>query len=283
MRTTIFLAALALLARSLSAAAEPDDLTVMTFNLRYASYQGANAWPQRRPVTKSLIEQTRPDMIGTQEGVYQQIKDIAADLPEYDWIGTGRDSGSRGEFMAVFFRRDRFEPLEYDHYWLSDTPNVVASSTWGNSNRRMVTWVKFRDRPTKRDFYFINTHFDHQIQEAREKSAALVLDRVARLKTRLPVILVGDFNAVAGRNKAYDTLVNDAEFKDSWLVAKERGPEINTFHNYGGPRPGSDRIDWILLRGPVDCLSTEVVAFQLAGQYPSDHFPVLARLKWAVE
>jgi endonuclease/exonuclease/phosphatase family metal-dependent hydrolase len=255
----------------------------MTFNLRYASPKPPNSWPERRPVTQALIEQLRPDVIGTQEGVYQQLKDIAADLPEYRWIGTGRDGGSRGEFMAIFYRPERLEPLEFDHFWLSDTPEVIASTTWGNSNRRMVTWVKFRDRANDVDFYFINTHFDHQVQLAREKSAQLLLDRVAKLNTRRPIILVGDFNATAGKNPAYDTLVGEGRFQDTWLSAKTRGPEISTFHNYNGARPGQARIDWILTRGNVACLSTEVVTFAQQGQYPSDHFPVVARLRFSAE
>lgn len=263
--------------------AQAEDLTVMSFNLRYASPKSPNSWPERRPVTRALISEFRPDVFGTQEGVYQQLKDIADDLPEYRWIGTGRDGGSRGEFMAIFYRPDRLEPLEFDHFWLSDTPEVIGSTTWGNTNRRMVTWVKFRDRTSDVDFYFINTHFDHQIQEAREKSAQLLLDRVEKLNTRRPIILVGDFNAVAAKNPAYHTLVGEERFQDTWTTAEKRGPDLNTFHNYGGAKPGQARIDWILTRGNVNCLFTEVVAFAQDGQYPSDHFPVIARLRFGGE
>lgn len=260
-----------------------DELSVMTFNLRYASSQPPNSWPERRPVVKALIEESRPDVIGTQEGLYHQLKDMDADLPEFAWIGTGRDGGSRGEFMAIFYRTDRLEPLEFDHFWLSDTPEVIGSTTWGNSNRRMVTWVKFRDRTAQVDFYFINTHFDHQVQGAREKSAELLWERVQGLNTRRPIVLVGDFNAVAGRNPAYHTLVAEGRFADTWTTAKQRGPEINTFHNYAGIKPGQARIDWILTRGSLTCLSTEVVTFSQDGQFPSDHFPVIARLQFGSE
>lgn len=256
----------------------PAELAVMTYNLRYASSQPPNAWEARRPVARALVERERPDVIGTQEGLYRQVKDLAADLPDYAWIGTGREGGSRGEFMAVFYRRDRLEPLEYDHYWLSDTPEVIGSSTWGNSVRRMVTSVKFRDRRTERDFYFINTHFDHQVQGSREKSAALVLERVKKLKTMLPVLLVGDFNAVAESNKVYELLVGEDRFVDTWTVAAERGDNWSTFHGYREPSKGGQRIDWILAWGPVQVRQAEVVTFQQEGQYPSDHFPVIARL-----
>jgi hypothetical protein len=131
--------ALALVAVTRGAAAdEPaadaaSDLCVMTFNLRYASASPPNAWSARRPAAKALWDRVRPDVVGTQEGVYLQIKDIAADQPDFAWIGLGREGGSRGEFMAIFYRRDRLTPLEFDHFWLSDTPDVIGSTTWGDT------------------------------------------------------------------------------------------------------------------------------------------------------
>lgn len=258
-----------------------DTLCVITFNLRYASDRPPNAWAQRRPVMAECIRSANPDLIGTQEGLYGQLKDVAADLPEYEWIGLGRDGGSRGEFMAIFFRKTRFEPLEYDHFWLSDTPAVVGSTSWGNSNRRMVTWVRFLDRVTQQQFYFWNTHLDHQIQVAREKSADLIRERVAALKTKLPVLLVGDFNAAAGANRAYDILVKDGGFTDTWQSAAQRkGRVVRTFHNFQGPVEGDGRIDWILTLGPVRTDAVEISTCAKEGQYPSDHFPVLAWVRF---
>lgn len=265
---------------ALGATAAECELTVATYNLRYASDTPPNAWPQRRPLMKECLEAIQPDLIGTQEGLYRQLKDLAADLPAYDWIGTGRDGGSRGEFMAIFYRRARFEPLEYDHFWLSDTPEVIASSTWGNTNRRMVTWVRFRDRESGVEFYFWNTHLDHALQGAREKGAALIRDRVLALKTRLPVLLVGDFNAVAGANPVYDLLVREGGFRDTWHLARERrNAEYNTFNGFAPPKREGQRIDWILIRGEAEVAWSEIVTFARDGQFPSDHFPVVARLR----
>jgi endonuclease/exonuclease/phosphatase family metal-dependent hydrolase len=251
----------------------------MTYNLRYASDTPPNAWPQRRSLVKKCIEQVQPDVIGTQEGVYAQLKDVAADLPDYEWIGLGRDGGSRGEFMAIFYRRDRLEPLEYDHFWLSDTPMVMGSATWGHTNRRMVTWVRFKDRQHGRQFFFWNTHLDHAVQPAREKGAALIRERVEALKTKLPVLLVGDFNAEAGVNPAYHTLVGEGAFADTWKQAKERRNErMNTFNGFREARQDGVRIDWILGRGVAEVTATEIVTYAENGQFPSDHFPVVARL-----
>jgi endonuclease/exonuclease/phosphatase family metal-dependent hydrolase len=257
--------------------ASASELVIATYNLRFASSESPNAWPDRRPVVKALLDRYQPDLIGTQEGLYQQLKDIAADQPAYDWIGLGRDGGSRGEFMAIFYRRDRFEPLEYDHFWLSDTPGMIASSTWGNGVRRMVSWARFRDRVTGHTFHFWNTHFDHEVQAAREKSAELIRQRIGKLPADTPLFLVGDFNSIAAADRTYDILTQEAGLADTWPAARERRNEdANSFTGFGPVRHEGERIDWILARGAMDVRATEVVTFRHVDQWPSDHLPVVA-------
>ncbi len=267
---------------SASSTASEEELAVMTYNLRFASDRPPNDWPTRRPVMKALLQQYRPDVMGTQEGLYAQLKDLSADLPGYDTIGLGRDGGSRGEFMMVFYRRDRLEPLEYDHFWLSDTPDVIASSTWGNTNKRMVTWVRFLDRRTRREFYYWNTHLDHALQPAREKAAALIVDRIARrTDAKVPLLLVGDFNAVARSNPVYEFLTGQGGLRDTWFLAETRRNETsNSFNGFQPRKENSERIDWILARGDLRVRAAEVVIFEQNGQWPSDHFPVMAWLSW---
>lgn len=263
-------------------APKPDGaLDVMTYNLRYAAATGPNNWPARRPVMRDLLLQERPDVFGTQEGVYTQLKELASDLHDYRWIGLGRDGGSRGEFMAVFYRQDRLEPLEFDHFWLSDTPEVMGSTTWGNTNRRMVTWVRFEDRQTKRTFHFWNTHFDHQIETARQKSAGLIRDRIAKIPATTPVILLGDFNAFSGASKSYEILTQEAGLKDTWHAAKARSNEdANSFNDFRALERKSQRIDWILFRGEAQVHHAAVVTTKAENQWPSDHCPVTARITW---
>jgi len=101
------LAALFLSSVSPACLAVTNSLVVMTYNLRYASLQKPNDWPTRRPLVAKVIRDSAPDVLGTQEGLYGQLKNLASDLPEFDWIGLGREDGSRGEFMAVFYRPSR--------------------------------------------------------------------------------------------------------------------------------------------------------------------------------
>ena len=264
-----------------AAAPTPLELKVMTYNLRYASAQPPNAWPERRPVMQALITRLAPDVFGTQEGLYGQLREFAAGLPAYAWIGLGRAGGSQDEFTAIFYRQDRFEPVAFDHFWLSDTPEVVGSITWGHQFRRMVTWVRFRERTTGREFYFWNTHFDHEVETARQKSAALIRDRIVALDPTVPLVLVGDFNCLAGRSRAYDILTGEAGLSDTWQLAPQRQNEdLNSFNGFKPGRHDGERIDWILARPPVTVKQAAIVSYDETGPYPSDHYPVTATVRF---
>lgn len=257
------------------------ELRVATFNLRYPADEAPNDWASRLPRVVECIERQNLDLIGTQEGLYHQVKGLDRELEEMDWIGLGREGGSRGEFMAVYYRTARLEPLEFDHFWLSDTPDVVGSTTWGNVVRRMVTWVRFRDLETDRQFYFFNTHFDHEVQVSREKSAALLLERVRARGEALPVIVAGDFNAVAGENPVHETLAGSDDLADAWDIAEERKgeTEANTFNGFSELMKEGRRIDWLLASDDVSVKDVEIDVFSSDGHYPSDHFPVIATME----
>ncbi|WP_085990870.1 endonuclease/exonuclease/phosphatase family protein [Oceanobacillus senegalensis] len=261
---------------------EAVDLNVMTFNLRYLNDHDASphSWEERRNTVRQVIRSNQPDIIGTQEIVYQQVKDMEQDLPNYDWIGMGREGGSKGEFMAIFYNQNQFTPLEYDHFWLSDTPDVIGSTSWGNTIPRMATWVKFQDNHSGKEFYFVNTHFDHRSVEAREKSAELISEKVKEFDPNLPVILTGDFNTRPG-SKPYNTLINEGNFVDTWVAAETRINEgIGTFNGFDDPTGGGkdNRIDWVLSKGNVTTTKSEIIDYQKNGQFPSDHYPVMAEV-----
>ncbi|WP_413755950.1 endonuclease/exonuclease/phosphatase family protein [Streptomyces sp. MMBL 11-3] len=267
---------------SASASDRRGGLDVMSFNLRFASEEEPHSWAARRPVMRELLRRARPHVLGTQEGLYGQVRDVAADLgPHHAWIGTGRAGGSREEFMAVFYDTRRLEPVEYDHFWLSDTPEVIGSNTWGAAYVRMVTWVRFRDlRDGGREFHVLNTHLDNESQYARLRSASLIARRIAGLDRALPVVVTGDFNAAAHGNPVHDTLLG-AGLVDTWDTAAERGEAYGTFHGYRPPVPGGDRIDWILATPGVTTHRASVDTFCADGRFPSDHLPVRASLTLA--
>lgn len=258
--------------------AQGDSLHVMSFNVRFASTSMPNSWPQRRSVLARLLNRELPTVLGTQEGLSTQLRDIDHDLPpRYDWIGVGREGGSRGEFTAVFYDTYRLDLRRSGQFWLSDTPSVAGSATWGNDVPRMATWAEFRDRRTSRHFLVLNTHFDNKSENASRRSAELVRTRLAALGGGLPVLLIGDFNDPAGKSASYDILVGRGGFADSWLAAGRRlTPLYATYHGYRRLRPEGNRIDWILTSDRVTVHSAAINTFAENGQFPSDHFPVQA-------
>ncbi|MGW1373218.1 endonuclease/exonuclease/phosphatase family protein [Streptomyces sp. NPDC002446] len=256
-------------------------LRVMTFNLRYASDTRPNSWAERRPVMRSLLRHEAPQLLGTQEGLYGQLRDIAEDLgPQYDWVGTGRGGGSKDEFAAIFYDVRRLVPVEYDHFWLSDTPYLIASATWGNTVIRMATWVRFRDLRTGREFYALNTHLDHLNQYSRERSAGLITERLGGLDPALPRIVTGDFNVAAHKNPVYEAMLNGGTLVDSWDAADERSTQYATFHGYRPLVRDGDRIDWILTSPRVRTRRATINTYSAHGQFPSDHLPVQALVEW---
>ncbi len=260
--------------------ARGDTLHVMSFNLRFASDATPHSWPQRRPVMAELFRKEQPTLIGTQEGLYGQLRDIQEDLPGYyDWIGEGRLGGSRGEFMAIFFDTRRLEPLEYHHFWLSDTPDTVGSDTWGNDSVRMVTWVRFHDRRTGHEFIALDTHLDDESEYSRERAARLIRDRVHAFPADLPVIVTGDFNAPAGHSVPYEILTRGTGLVDTWPAARtRRTPVYRTWHDYRPLERDGARIDWMFTRGAVTVEAVGLNTFAHDGQFPSDHLPLQALL-----
>lgn len=256
------------------------DLKVMTYNLRYLNTNdpSPHTWAERVPAIKKLIRKEQPDIFGTQEVLYQQLKDLETNLKNYNWVGLGREGGSKGEYSAIFYNEKQFSPIEYDHFWLSDTPDVIGSKSWGNNIPRMVTWAKFLDKKSKQSFYVVNTHFDHQSATAREKSAELIIEKIKEFDAELPIVLTGDFNT-SPDSVPHQTLTSEEAFVDLFNTAEVRINEnLGTFNGFndvtgGGP---DRRIDWVLAKGNVFTHKIEILNDYKNGQFPSDHYPVMA-------
>ncbi len=254
-------------------------LDVMTFNVRYGSAKdGGNAWERRKDILVDTLRAHDPDVFGVQECLDFQAAYIAAHLDGHTWIGLGRNADGGGEMTAVFFRKGLLMALESGHFWLSETPDVPASKSWDTSLPRIASWIKFHAPASKTDFYFFNTHFDHRGVQARLESAKLLAERIRPLAAQLPVVLTGDFNALAGTSAPWQALTAHG-MRDAWQrAAKKKGP-ANTWNGFETPGPGAARrIDWILVSPRIEVLHCETVTRQQDGRYPSDHFPVLAKL-----
>jgi endonuclease/exonuclease/phosphatase family metal-dependent hydrolase len=261
----------------LAAPLAAQTLRVMSFNVRLPqASDGPNRWEQRRDLLVQTIRQQHPDVMGTQELYSLQGDYIVAKLPAYAWFGEGRYGGHRDEHMGVFYRRDRLRVLASGNFWLSDTPEVPGSISWGHPLPRMVTWARFEDRRNGRSFYYYNTHFPYRDQDtdARNRAAREIIDRLGKLPGGAPAVLTGDFNTAP--SSQVHALLTKTLRDAREAVAEPEGPEA-TFHNFTGTP--DRRIDWILVRGFAPRRYTTVTTHR-GTFYPSDHFPVATDLVW---
>ena len=157
--------------------AEPVKL--ISYNLRNShGKDGDNAWMKRRHATPEMIRREAPDVFGVQEGLIDQLQYIDAECPQYARVGVGRDDGAeKGEFMAVYYLRDRFELLDSGTFWLSETPDKVSRG-WDGACNRTVTWVELKDRKSGKEFFYFNTHLDHKGKAAREEGVKLLIGKI---------------------------------------------------------------------------------------------------------
>ena len=253
-------------------------LRVMSFNVRVPVDTDGNRWELRRDLLVRTIREAVPDLVGTQELVKAQGDFIAGRLPGYAWFGTGR-RGAQGdandEYMGVFYRHAALRLLDSGNFWLSDTPGVPGSISWGNLYPRMVTWGLFERIADGRRFYFLDTHLAYRDEDGpvRVRSAEAIVQWIAALPADVPVVLAGDFNDVPG-SATHRALAGTLQ--DAWMQASQREGPDGTFHGFSGT-PGK-RIDWILYRG-LQPTRVRTITDGTDGHHPSDHFPVLAEFE----
>src|SRR5262245_58983713 len=262
-------------------------LTVMTFNIRYDDgSDGPLGWRQRRAGVLETIRAHRPDLLAVQEPTESQAQDIAAAMPGWTMFGPAGDEWDDLDPPRGFYRAERFVERERGVFWLSDTPSIPRSVSFENDyGARACAWVALRERATGRDLVFASTHLDTN-QDGSLSSAHVVHAELERIARGAAVIVAGDFNSAAG-SAAHGFLTGEAGFHDAWTDAGNIDAGVVTFNHFVVPHVapsvdeayGNFRIDWILLRGPLACVSA-IVDDAIAGPLPpSDHYPVVARIE----
>ena len=265
-----------LAAIAMPAIAADTALRIMSFNIRLpAESDGVDYWETRKPLAVRMLREQQPDVIGLQELVKAQADYLARELPQYAWFGRGREADGGGEHMGVFYRKDRLTVIESGDFWLSDTPDVAGSITWGHPHPRMVTWALFEQRSDGRRFYLFNTHLPYRDEDeaARLKGAQAIARRLATLPDDVPVVLTGDFNTTPDSD-AHAVLAGTLQ--DAWTTAPRVEGIDATFHGFTGR--ADRRIDWIFVRG-AQLESITSVTTRWNNRYPSDHFPLVATLR----
>ena len=252
------------------------DFRLATYNIQYPT----GGWPEKRiePLI-ALLKEYNFDIFGAQEPYLPQIELMMSYIgDEYAWVGrnvTGDNTNRTRHFNPIFYRKSRFELLDWDTVWLSDEAGVPG---YGARSCRLFIWAKFRDKQTDKVFYHFNGHYDHRGVEARMVSSYILLDMVRKVAKGMPAFVTADFN-LDEKSAAYKVL------RDSPLLADtmdDAPVTINKkFQSISGYKPITTRpangmhIDHIFYTpNAIKLKHWELIVKDYNGYWGSDHHPI---------
>ena len=260
---------LAMVAGLSSCSKGKNEIKVMSFNVLVSHNDDSNNWGQRKVASLNMLNEEKPTVFGLQEALLHQVNYLAENLPQYGWVGVGREDGiNSGEFMAIFYLKDEVELLDSGTFWLSETPDE-PSMGWDAACKRTCTWTKLKMKKTGVEFAYLNTHLDHVGKQAQRNGLALMVERCAQIVPKgMTAFVTADFNAST----------DDAIFeplKADMLDARETAPETDRRGTYNGfDNLQNVVIDHIFYRG-AEAHTFRVLDKYYGAPYISDHYPVV--------
>ena len=252
---------------------------LMSYNIKYDNKGDTiNNWNDRKESMVKLLKHYDASFIGMQEVLYNQLEYLDASLPNYKYIGVGRDDGKKkGEFAPILYDSKNYKLLKSETFWLSDTPEKVSKG-WDASLERICTYGLFEDLKTKEKIYIFNTHFDHRGVKAREESVKLILRKIKEINSeKLALVLMGDLN-----------LTPDKEPIKMLKKNLDEGQEITQKPFYGpagsfsgfDDRPLVNKIDYLFVKNLKVENYIHIDDRMDNNKHISDHLPVLATVSW---
>ncbi|MCC8145669.1 MAG: endonuclease/exonuclease/phosphatase family protein [Bacteroidales bacterium] len=282
-----------------------QELKVMSFNIFLANNEHewkenmwGNEWHRRKDAVVQGMLDYSPDILAIQEPMTPQYKDLqdTAVLKNYGSIAfkLQGEEASYAQLDPIFYKKDKFEPLDKGRFWFSETPDTV--SRFPNEKWPMIcTWGKFRIKTTGKIFYVFNNHMP-DLPQAQLNSVLLLLQKVNEIAEDYPVLMTGDFNFNHNEDAMDFVTHTPRGFKDSNCEASKIGknltPDILTTGGWG---PYTDRtedeercwgiMDHIFYTDPfkVESYAIDTTTYNGYGgirRSPSDHRAIVAKLKF---
>lgn len=240
-----------------------QELNVGSFNVRNGGplrpgrerpkkgdYSKFNGWDDRKDLLCDMINLEAFDVFGAQEVRKKQLDYMMSKLPDYEYIGVGRDDGKeKGEFCPVIYRSKEFKLLDGGTFWLSETPDQVSKG-WDAACYRVCSWGYFQRKSDKSRFYFLSTHLDHKGKTAQMEGAKLIVNWIKENCKGENVIVVGDYN-VHQNSDVYKVFVESGILTDTYDLAKYRFAPTGTFNGFNPRRYTTYRIDHIFVSNGI--------------------------------
>ncbi|HVF97397.1 MAG TPA: endonuclease/exonuclease/phosphatase family protein [Flavisolibacter sp.] len=246
-------------------------------------------WSARKKLCAKVMSGYTPDIICMQEVLKVQMDDMRKAFPKFDGFGfDGPEMDAHTEGYhgiaknPILFSKERYELRGGGTYWLSDTPLIGGSASWGTARARNCNWLRLKEKKTGREFRIINTHLDHEAQLAREKQIETIIAEAAQYATHFPQVFAGDFNSRS--TNPVVAMLKKAGWQDTYAALHGDADPGYTAHAFKGAKYAEDlasrgaqggRIDFIFGRG-VTPKKSAIVKDEEAGFYPSDHYFIYA-------
>lgn len=256
------------------------EFVVGTCNIRYAADDSENHWPTRLPLLAETIRKAAPKVLGTQEGWEWQLRELEAELPEHSIVDENRYWMEERMYPSLFVTEDATVHRSGD-VWLSETPDLPGSRSFGSAYPRLMCWAEL-SFPESPGFICANLHLDHLSSQTRVRQIEVALDALGELAGKeIPLCLMGDFNDPPGGAVARRIIRKSPSLGihlyDPWQLLEQ--PESSSYHGFGTADDSWSRIDWILLSDHFHSLSIDYERDCEPPVYPSDHYPVMARVR----
>ena len=252
------------------------QFNVMTYNIRLGSVDdGPNHWDIRKEKLRDLMDYYDCGIYGLQEAQLPQIKYLLEGLKGYGVSGKPRTLDANAEYSCILYDTTRFRVSEEKTLWLSTRPDTISLG-WDARIPRVASYALFEDKEKKDRFWLINTHFDHQGLVARFESAKLLVKLTKELNQKLPVILMGDFNARPTENTIQVLKEVFFDTREYSLTKAYSGPD--TWNGFQFDSLPYGQIDYIFIYDPASKMRVYKHATLMDHydhKYPSDHFPVM--------
>jgi endonuclease/exonuclease/phosphatase family metal-dependent hydrolase len=253
-------------------------MRVMTFNIRFDNKEDeSNAWVYRRDLVTELIEKYEPSILGTQEGMIDQLQYLKEQLPEYVIHAPNRVADTTSQYPTLYFRKLELDVLEGDEFWLSKTPRSHRSKDWDSAFPRMMSYAQVKPKGLENPIWIAVTHLDNVGEKARFEQARIIARWLNDISA--PVILMGDFNDRPDSDVHRLLTFPNTGLKDTWqLLGNEEDASSFTHHDFHGA-PRKTRMDWILVTSEFRATGAQIVRHHRGNSYPSDHFPYMVDLE----
>jgi endonuclease/exonuclease/phosphatase family metal-dependent hydrolase len=255
---------------------QPELHKAISYNIRYDGHSDvAPDWSERKTPIVAQLQNERPSIIGFQEVLANQLKDLQQALPAFRYVGVGRDDAKEaGEFAPIFYDTTRYKLLQSGTFWLSPTPSI-PSKGWDAALNRICTFALLESKYDHKKLWVLNTHFDHIGIEARLHSAELLLEKFAEFTqaVNVPLLLLGDFNA---EPDSFAIIQLKQTFQDLSCSKRHRelcsGPTFNAFTL----NEADDKIiDYFFGSPGIIPIQYKVRQTPFERSFPSDHFPLI--------